>query len=99
MCAAPILDRAAGEPELACKAHRLGDTCGVLGEAVLEVGRHRQLGCDDERRAVRQRLIAADAVVRPAEAGCAAAARRRERLEAEPREQLGGARVPRVCQQ
>ena len=69
---------------------------GVGAKHVLEVGRDRQVGRRDDRRRVRERLVARDAAVAPAERRREAAARRGERLEAERREQPRRAGVPRV---
>ncbi len=54
----PILDRAARKADLEREPHGLGDAGGVRGEAVLEVRRHGHVGSGDERRGVRERLLA-----------------------------------------
>src|SRR5438445_329117 len=96
---APVLDRAAREPRLACSAYRLGYVGGLVGEAVLQISRDRQLGCSDERLGVRERLLAAHGVIEPTERGRMAAAGARQRLKAERCEQACRAWVPGIGEQ
>ncbi len=78
---------------------RLGHALRVLGEAVLEVGRHGQLGGRRQRRGVHESLVAADAVVQSPERGRVPAAGGGQCLEAERGEQARGAGVPRIGHQ
>jgi uncharacterized protein YjiS (DUF1127 family) len=84
--AAPVLDRAAGEPGRERAAHGLRDLLRRVAEAVLEVGRDRQRRRRRDLRRMRERLLARDVAVEPAERRGEAAARRRERIEAERRQ-------------
>ena len=82
------------------QAHGLGHAGGIVGEAVLEVGRHRHVGDGGhDRGGVGDRLVAGHPAVEAAERGGEAAAGGGQRLEAERREQLGRAGVPRVRDQ
>ena len=65
-------------------------------EAVLEIGAHRELGRSGDLASVFERLLARDATVAPAPRVREARTRRRERREAERREDAGGADVPRI---
>ena len=51
-----VLDRAADEPRLGGEPDRLRHRFGSVAEAVLEVGRHRQVGRLDDRARVGERL-------------------------------------------
>ena len=74
----------------------MGHVRGVVGERVLEVGGHRYVGGIDERRRVRQHLVQSHRTVEAAERRREPAAGRRQRLEAQGREQFRRARVPRI---
>ena len=67
---------------------------GIVGEAVLQVGRDRQVGRGDDRGRVRQRLVAADRAVRAAQRRREPGAGGGQRLEAERGEQLRATRRP-----
>ena len=89
--ASVVLDRAAGEAGLDRQAHRLGDAVGIVGVAVLEIGRERQVGGGGELGRVRQCLVAGDGAVEAPERRREAAARRGQRLKAERAQQPGRA--------
>ena len=97
--AAVVLDREARQAGRDGAGGGLGDVLGAVGEAVLEVGRHRQLGRRGDRRGVRERLVAGHGSVQAAERRGETAAGRRERLEAQRGEQPRGADVPRIGHQ
>ncbi len=91
-----VLDGAAGEPGGGGPGNRPGDVLGGGAEAVLEVGRDRQVDGGHDGGGVVERLVARDRAVGTAEGGGEAVAGRREGVEAERRQQLGRAGIPRV---
>ena len=86
LVAGRILDRAAGEAHAGRETDRLRGGRRLVGEAVLEVGRDRQVGRFDDGARVREGFVARDRAVAPAERAGVRAARGGERLEAEPGE-------------
>src|SRR5258706_582140 len=78
------------------EADGLGRGARLVGEAFLEVGRHRQVDRLDDRAAVRERLVARHRAVELAARPRARAARGGERREAQSREHARRARVPRI---
>jgi hypothetical protein len=93
-----VLNGAAGQPD----ARRLLDDVGaglrLSGEAVLEIGAHRQRGGLDDGARVRQSLLTGDRAftVGTAQRKRQAAAGRGQGFEAETGQELGGARIPGV---
>ena len=59
VAAGEVLDREPGQPGSHGRAQRLGDAGGVVGEAVLEIGRHREVGGAPRWRRRGDRLVAA----------------------------------------
>ena len=94
-----ILDRAPRESGVERQRHRVGNTRRIGCVAILEVGRHRELGRPDDRRTVRDHLVAGDASIEAPEAGGEAAAGRRESSESKRPEKPGGAGIPWIGQQ
>ena len=97
--AGEVLDREPGEPGTDGECGRLRDARGVVGEAVLEIGRHREVGGRHDGGGVRDRLVAGHGAVEATERAGEATARRGQRLEAERRQELRRARIPGVRQQ
>ena len=95
----PVLDRAAGETGSGGEGDCLGDVGGARGEAVLEVGAHRQRRRRGELGAVGDRLVAGHAAVVAAERVGESGTRRGQRGVAEVGEDLGAAGVPGVGHQ
>src|SRR5262249_34546652 len=81
LIAARTLDRAADEPGSGRQPHRLGDGRGVVTEAILEIGRDREIACGDEEAAMRHRVIARHRAVLAAEREGETGAGGGERLE------------------
>jgi hypothetical protein len=96
LVSAVILDRCADDSGRAGAADRLGDVVGRVAEAVLEIGRNRQVGRRGDRLRVGERLVARELAILPAEDAGSGAARRRQRGEAEVREQHGRAGIEGV---
>jgi hypothetical protein len=91
-----VLDRAAGQPGRHRKADRFGHAVWIVGEAVLQVGRNRQVSAGRDPLTVAHRLVAADVAVGPAERGSESTARRGEGRETQGGEQQRRSAVPRV---
>jgi hypothetical protein len=93
-----VLDRCAREPGRTGERDRLGDACGIVGEAVLEIGRDRNVDGLGDRARVGERERAVDGVwsVAQAEREREARARRRERIEAERCEDARASGIPGV---
>ncbi len=94
--AAEVLDREAGQPGGAGAGRSLGDGIRFVGEAVLEVGRHRGVDRAHDRCRVRERLVVGHRAVEPSERRREAAARRGQGLEAQGEEQPGRPLIPGV---
>jgi hypothetical protein len=99
LVAGRVLDRAADQAGRAGQPHGLGGEARRMAEAVLEIGRDRQLDRVDHGARMRQRLVARDLAVAPSERARAGAARGRQRAKAEPGQHARRAGVPRVGNQ
>ena len=91
-----ILDRAADRTGLGGKTDRLGRGGRLVGEAVLQIDIDRQIRRLGDRPAVGDHFGPADGAVGAAERIGEAEAGGGQRLEAECRQQLGRAGVPRI---
>ena len=78
-----VLHRAPGQAGLEREADRLRDPGGLVGEPVLEIGRHRQVAAAHKRGGMSQCLVAGHAAVEAGERRRVPAARSGERLEAQ----------------
>ena len=99
LTAGVVLDRAARKPGAARLLDRVRHALGLVGESVLQIGRHREVGAVGQRGGVLQGLVTRDATVEAAEGGGVAAAGRGQRLEPERGEQCRRAEVPGVGHQ
>ncbi len=94
-----ILDGAAGEPRRGREPQRFRDAGGLVREAVLEVGAHRERRCRGDRRGVGQGLVATQSSVETPERPGRARAGGGEGAKAKRGEELCTAGVPGVGEQ
>jgi hypothetical protein len=97
--AGEVLDRAPGEPGGCGQPHRLGHAGRLVGEAMFQVGGHRQVRRLDDPRRMLQGLVAGHPPVGPAKGRREPAAGRGQGMEARRRQQHRRPSVPGVGQQ
>ena len=97
--AGEVLYRTACQPGGDRAPHRLGHSVGIIGEAVLEIGRYRDVDRIDDQTGVRERLLPSHQAVPPAERRREPAARGRQRLEAGGLQHPGRSPIPGVGHQ
>jgi hypothetical protein len=76
-----ILHRAARQPGFAGEGDGPRDTVRIVGEAALQIGGDRKYACRDDRRGMRQGLIAAHRAIQAAQRRGEPGTRRGECLE------------------
>ena len=89
-----ILDRAAHESRLGGKPDRFGDDFRRVAEPSLEIGGDGQVGRIDNHARMVQRLRARQSAISSTKSARGSGARCRQRAEAKPGENSGGADVP-----
>ena len=94
-----VLDGASGQTLRDGGGDGGGHAVGIVGEAVLEIGRDRHLDGGHELGTVGQHLVSGDGAIEAALGRGEPTARRGDRLAAERGEEPGGTLVPRVGQE